>query len=214
MSGIGQSATKSNKQYLVYKLTNTINGKAYIGITSRDESFRWSEHKVRAKQGLRGSRLYDAIRKYGPDAFSREVIATASTEDESRELERRYIQEFDTYENGYNSNLGGYGFLHFPEHIRIKIGQAQKGKIIPPETRKKMSLAKLGDSKCAKQFGEHTQKGDLNPRSRSFRFRFPDGSEQVIKGLRAFCRNNGLHQAHITTRGHSKGYVLLERLND
>lgn len=214
MSGIGQSATKSNKTFLVYKLTNTINGKSYIGISSRHESFRWSEHKVRARQGVRNSRLYDAIRKYGPDAFSREVIARASTEDELRELERRYIREFDTYEAGYNSNLGGYGHLHFPEHIKIKIGLAQKGKVNSPETRKKMSLAKLGDSRCAKQFGEHTQKGDLNPRSRSFRFRFPDGSEQVIKGLRAFCRENSLHLAHVNARGHSKGFVLLERLND
>lgn len=213
MSGIGQSATKSNK-FLVYKLTNTTNGKVYIGITSRDEPARWSEHKVRAKQGLRNSRLYDAIRKYGPDAFKREVIASASTEDELRELERRYIQEFDTYNKGYNSNLGGHGFLHVPEHIRIKIGLAQKGKVVSPEGRKRMSLAKLGDSKCAKHFGEHTQKGNLNPRARSFRFRFPDGSEHVITGMRAFCRDRGLHIPHISTRGHSKGYVLLERLND
>lgn len=214
MSGIGQSATKSNKKFVVYKLTNTINGKAYIGITSRYESDRWSEHKVRARQGVRNSRLYDAIRKYGPDAFNREVIAKASTEDELRELERRYIQEFNTYEAGYNSNLGGYGHLHFPEHIRIKIGLAQKGKHIPPETRKKMSLAKLGDSKCAIHFGEHTQKGNLNPRSKSFRIGMPDGSEQVVKGLRAFCRDNGITTAKLYIRGKTKGFVLLERLND
>lgn len=213
MSGIGQSATKSNK-YLVYKLTNTTNGKAYIGITSRDESFRWSEHKVRAKQGVRNSRLYDAIRKYGPDAFNREVIAEASTEEELRDLERRYIQEFNTYEAGYNSNLGGHGHLHFPEHIRIKIGLAQKGKVISLEARKKMSLAKLGDSKCAKQFGEHTQKGNLNPKSKSYRVQFPDGIEHVIKGLRAFCRDRGLNFPHLHARGRTKGYVLLGRLND
>ncbi len=214
MSGIGQSAPKSNKQFLVYKLTNTINGKVYIGITARSEPERWSEHKKRAKEGVRNSRLYAAIRKYGPDAFSREVIATASTEEELRELERRYIQEFNTYEAGYNSNLGGYGFLEFPEHIRIKIGQAQKGKFIPPETRKKMSLAKLGDSRCAIHFGEHTQKGGLNPRSKSFRIQLPDGSEQVVKGLRAFCRENKLVQCHLYSRGHTKGFRLLERLND
>lgn len=214
MSGIGQSAAKSNKTFVVYKLTNTINGKAYIGITSRYESDRWSEHKKRAQEGVRNSRLYAAIRKYGPDAFKREVIAKASTEEELRELERRYIQEFNTYEAGYNSNLGGYGHLHFPEHIRIKIGLAQKGKYIPPETRKKMSEAKLGDSACATNFGEHTQKGELNPRSRSFRIQLPDGSQQVVKGLRAFCRENKLVQCHLYSRGHTKGFHLLERFND
>lgn len=214
MSGIGQSATKSNKKFVVYKLTNKINGKAYIGITSRYESDRWAEHKKRAKEGVRNSRLYAAIRKYGPDAFSREVIATASSEDELRELERRYIQEFNTYEAGYNSNLGGHGFLEFPEHIRIKIGQAQKGKVISPETRKRMSAAKIGDSRCADHFGNHTQKGDLNPRSRSFRIQLPDGSEHVVKGLRAFCREHKLVQCHLYSRGHTKGFRLLERLND
>lgn len=214
MLGIGQSAAKSNKQFLVYKLTNTINGKAYIGITARSEPERWSEHKVRAKQGVRNSRLYDAIRKYGPDAFNREVIATASTEDELRELEKRYIQEFNTYDAGYNSNIGGHGFLEFPEHIRIKIGKAQKGKIISPESRKKMSAAKLGDSRCAIHFGEHTQKGGLNPRSKSFRIQLPDGSEQVVRGLRAFCREKEIYLSHMYIRGKSKGFVLLERLND
>lgn len=214
MPGIGQSATKSNNEFIVYKITNIANGKSYIGISSRKEAARWSEHKKRAQEGGRNSRLYDAIRKYGSESFQREVIATASTEEEVRALETRFIHEFDTYQNGYNSNLGGFGFLIFPDHIKVKISLAQKGKHIPPETRRRMSNAKLGDSRCAIHFGEHTQKGSLNPKSRSFKFRFPDGSEHVIIGLRAFCRLNGLHLSHVNGRGHSKGYVLLERLND
>ena len=210
---IGQSATKSNK-YIVYKLTNSINGKIYIGITCRSVSDRWSEHKKRAREGVRNSRLYAAIRKYGPEAFAREVVVTANSDEEVRNLERRYIQEFNSFNAGYNSNLGGHGLLEIPEHVRIKIGSAQKGKYIPDATRMRMSQAKLGDSRCSLNFGDHTKSGHLNPRSKSFRFRFPDGSERVIKGLREFCRKNGLHLAHINARGHSKGYVLLERLND
>lgn len=212
--GIGQSASKSSGTYLIYRLTNTVNGKAYVGITGRTLGIRWSEHVERARQGLRNSRIYDAIRKYGPDAFVREVIAVAETEDGARALEIEHIAKNDSYESGYNSNLGGEGFLVFPEHIRRKISEAQKGKIISAECRRKMSEAKIGRSECAEHFGDHTKKGAENPRARSFRFRLPDGSERVIQGLRAFCRDNGLHLAHVNARGHSKGYVLLERFND
>ena len=212
--GIGQSAAKSSTNYLVYKLTNTVNGKAYIGITSRSLSKRWLEHVERARQGLRDSRIYAAIRKYGKDAFIREVIAVTDSEDEVRRLEVEHIALNDTYENGYNSNLGGYGFLHFPEHIRLKIGAAQKGKIISAECRVKMSEAKRGKSECANQLGDHTKKGADNPRAKSFKVRFPDGSEHVISGLRAFCREHALSMRHLKGRGQTKGYSLLERFND
>ena len=200
--------------FIVYKLTNSINGKSYIGISSRKLDARWSEHLERHRQGKRpDNRLYAALAKYGPKAFRREVIARASTEEEVRRLETHYILKFDTYRKGYNCNLGGHGFLKFPEHIRIKIGLAQKGKIISAETRAKMSKAKLGDPRCATHFGEHTQKGAANPRSREFLIRFPDGTERRIKGLRAFCREHKLHLAHMNARGKSKGYALLKRFN-
>lgn len=212
--GIGQSASKSSTKYLVYRLTNTVNGKAYIGITSRTLNARWSEHVERARQGLRGSRIYDALRKYGKDAFVREVLAEAESEEAVRLLEREHIIANDTYESGYNSNLGGEGFLKFPDHIRLKISMAQKGKIISAECRKKMSEAKLGRPECAEHFGDHTKKGSGNPRAKSFRVRFPDGSEHTVCGLRAFCRDNGLSMRHLKGRAQTKGYALLERFND
>lgn len=211
--GIGKSATKSSS-FIVYKLTNTVNGKSYIGISNRAVNVRWFEHTGRAREGQRKSRLYDAIRKYGPEAFTREVIATSDSEDGVRELEKVFIQKFDTYENGYNSNLGGHGFLHFPEHIKRKIGDAQKGKYIPPETRAKMAAAKRGRKEFANHFGAYVGKGADSPLSRRFRLLTPAGEEIVVTGLRKFCRDNGLHDAHLKARGHSKGYKLLERLND
>ena len=200
--------------FVVYKITNLTNGKAYIGISSRPASVRWSEHKVRTRQGVRNSRLYSAIRKYGPEAFSVETLTTTASETEVRELETQYIKQFDTYENGYNSNLGGHGFLVFPDEIRKKIGLAQVGKVISVETRQKMSKAKRGKKECADHLGQHTSKGSANPRSKSYLMRFPDGSEQVITGMREFCRLNGLAQDKFFTRGKTKGFVLLRTLND
>lgn len=201
--------------FSVYKITNKINGKSYIGISSREPIMRWSEHLVRYRQGRRGgNRLYDALSKYGPNAFSLETVATASTELEIRKLETFYITKFDTYHNGYNCNLGGVGFLKFPKHIVRKISEAQKGKIISAETKAKMSLAKLGDKRCAEHFGEHLSKGGNNPRARWFLIRFPDGTEHKICGLREFCRLHEIAHSKLSAKGRTKGYMLLKRLND
>ncbi len=197
----------------VYKVTNTENGKSYIGITSRSTEERWKEHLSRAKNGLRNSRIYAAIRKYGVEKFEVTTIDQVDCEDSVRELEKKYIQKFDSYKNGYNCNFGGHGFLTFPDDIRKKISEAQKGKVISKETKKKMSVAKLGDSRCAEHFGEHTKKGVENPKSKYFLVSGPNGIE-VGKGFRAFCRENNLIQSHLYTRGHSKGFKLLGTFND
>lgn len=199
----------------VYKAFNTESGKSYIGITSRDVNVRWSEHLSRARCEQRQSRLYDAIRKYGADKFEVTVIDSSDNEDEIRSLETQYIEKFDTYENGYNCNLGGCGHLVIPDDLRKKIGEAQIGKIISEETRLKMSLAKRGDSRCAEHFGDYTKKGRNNPKSSFFLIR-KDGEDTVIvgRGLRAFCRENDLCVAHLYCRGRTKGFNLLGTFND
>lgn len=200
--------------YLVYRIKNKANGKSYIGITARSIKDRFEEHLSRARCGQRNSRLYDAIRKYGPNGFTVEKIAEALSEKDTRKLETVYINNFDSYNNGYNCNLGGCGWLEIPQKIKKKISEAQIGKVISSETRENMSLAKLGDKRCAKHFGDYIQKGAKNPKAESFLIQHPDGHTEIVKGLRAFCRKHKIHQCGMTTRGKSKGFVLLERFND
>jgi group I intron endonuclease len=172
--------------YSVYEITNKINGKKYIGITSRSVKERFEEHLSRARCDARNSRLYMAMRKYGYENFTVKLLIQTSGENEVRELEAEFIVNNDSYENGYNCNLGGHGNLKVPYEIREKISKAQKGKIISEESRKKMSQAKLGDKSCAKHFGRYTKKGADNPKSKYFNIQFPDGHTETIKGLRAF----------------------------
>jgi len=200
--------------YTVYKAHNRNNGKSYIGITSRNESARWKEHLSRARCGERNNRLYAAIRKHGVNAFSLEVIAKVQTEDEVREAEWFYIGKHDSYRNGYNCNLGGAGFLEFPEAIRLKIGTAQKGKIISESTRLKMSAAKREDSSCAANFGLHVNKGESNPKAKRYLIRYPDKTEHIVEGLRAFCRRIGVSYAKFTSKGGTYGYRILRTFND
>lgn len=196
---------------LVYKLTCAVSGKAYVGITARSLDTRWLEHCQRARHGTRKfSKLYQAMAKHGLDAFFREVIATADNEDEARTMECAYIRQFDTFASGYNANEGGHGWLVVPESVRRKSGEAQRGKVMSAESRSRMSAAKKADSR-PQNFGDHTKKGDVNPRAIWFAMSCPDGVLRIGGGLRAFIRDNNLHSSHLNQRGHSKGFHLLDR---
>jgi len=87
----------------IYKITNLINQKSYIG-QSVDIKRRWRDHRKAIQTGE--NCLYKAIRKYGIENFSFEIIKEC-TPDELNDLERYYINLYDTYYNGYNSTLGG-----------------------------------------------------------------------------------------------------------
>lgn len=191
--------------YTVYRLTNTITGLSYIGLTTVGLHGRWLSHLNRVREGKRKSRIYRALTDYGPPAFEREQLAQTLSKVEGERLEAFYIKKFDTYLNGYNSNWGGSGFAEFPDEIKRKISAAQKGKIIPPETREKMAAAKRGDKSLALRFGD---------RRKHYLIRFPDGSEHVIFGLKDFCKVHKLTQCKLSANGRTKGYVILRRLID
>lgn len=95
--------------YKLYQITNTVNGKSYIGITKLSVEERWNIHKSHAKKPK--SPLYHAIAKYGYQAFTVKLLE----ENEDRKyislLEEPTIQRLQTHvtQNGYNVAKGGYG---------------------------------------------------------------------------------------------------------
>lgn len=92
----------------IYKITNIINNKSYIGQSKNIET-RWRRHKFEAKNA-KGScydyPLYRAIRKYGIENFSFEILEECLVE-ELNNKEIYYIKKFNTFNNGYNQNEGG-----------------------------------------------------------------------------------------------------------
>lgn len=88
----------------IYKITNTTNGKCYIG-QSRDIEARWAKHLSAYKSSPEWE-LYRAFKKYGIGAFSFEVIEECTIE-ELNEREIYWIAHFDSFNNGYNMALGG-----------------------------------------------------------------------------------------------------------
>ena len=98
--------------YLIYKHTNKINGKSYIGLTQFSlTNLRWQNGKGYAKQTQPCFR--DAIKKYGWDNFSHEILESEiKTKAEANEREQYWIAYYHTYVkdplcNGYNLTKGG-----------------------------------------------------------------------------------------------------------
>lgn len=93
----------------VYKITNTINNKCYIGIT-RNIKKRWYSHKLRGRNRNDNHPLYNAMSKYGIDNFKFEILEeNIETIDEIVTKERYYIKYYHSHvsENGYNITYGG-----------------------------------------------------------------------------------------------------------
>ena len=91
----------------VYKITNMITGKAYIGKTMFSVERRWKEHcKDRLRPRCEKRPLYDAMNKYGVENFTVETLEECSSE-EAADREMHWIQHFNTFKDGYNATLGG-----------------------------------------------------------------------------------------------------------
>lgn len=103
----------------VYCIENKVNGKKYIGITTRTMNKRFEEHKKA------NSYIGKAIRKYGVSNFSISELDIAKTHEELCQLEVFYIEKFKTFENGYNLTIGGDGVVK-DIYIDVVLNNRQK----------------------------------------------------------------------------------------
>lgn len=104
---------------IIYKITNQINGKVYIGQTINTLEHRKQQHLKCAKYG-NSRHLYNAMRKYGVENFKFEQIDTANSLDDLNYLETYYIVKYDSVRSGYNMSYGGDNNIMFEEKSRQK----------------------------------------------------------------------------------------------
>ena len=164
----------------IYLIRNTVNGKSYIGQTRQDaEKTRIRDHLT---GNSKGSQLVKrAVKKYGRDAFTYEILHDGIIPEFLDTLESEAIEKFNTVSpHGYNLTTGGEGCSRC-EETRRKIAEANtgenhpnygkppwnKGKKTSDETRRKQSDAKKG--KKRPPFSDETrrkmseaQKGEKN----------------------------------------------------
>lgn len=91
-------------KYNIYKHTNLINNKSYIGITSQKCQNRWG---INGKGYELQPKFYNAIQKYGWDNFQHDILYTDLNKETALKIESELIKEYNTIENGYN--ISPYG---------------------------------------------------------------------------------------------------------
>lgn len=131
---------------IVYVITNTLNGRQYIGATRKRLSQRWSGHLMQAKKG-KESELHVDMRRYGFAVFSIEPIATPLCEAFLYDLEMAVIRDRGTRTPaGYSQTDGGAGVKGrvVKDEARADISAARRGKPLSAEHRAKLSATKTG----------------------------------------------------------------------
>lgn len=96
---------------IIYKITNLVNGKLYIGQTSKTLDLRFRQHQVAAFTLNLKYPLYRAMRKYGIENFKIELVEEVVTE-QINEREQFYIKQYESFAplgKGYNATRGGEG---------------------------------------------------------------------------------------------------------
>lgn len=161
--------------YYVYKISNNINSKVYIGVSKHPEK-RFKQH-IQASNRKTSSKLYRAIRKYGKNNFSLNTIKTFANLHSAFEYEKELIILEDSIENGYNITSGGEG----------------KCSPIKDETKLKISNSlKTYHKLHPERFGEEHKRRIQKANSKCFTIIQPNGDKIRINNLSEYCRINEL----------------------
>ncbi len=92
--------------YSIYKITNTINNKIYIGFSKNPEN-RFKQHKKQCKGSK--SKLSRALLKYGKENFNITIIYQSKDRKHCLKIEKDFIEEYNSIKEGYNISIGGEG---------------------------------------------------------------------------------------------------------
>lgn len=127
---------------VIYKITNIVNNKIYIGQTIQTLQKRFKRH-IRSMKKEKYP-LYNSMNIYGIENFKIETICECLVVDLDR-MEIFYIQELSTLAPfGYNLTSGGGGMRNPSAETRLKMRNSHLGKKLSPETCKKLSEVRTG----------------------------------------------------------------------
>ena len=209
---------KENKERygIIYKITNTVNGKCYIGQTTDKRGFNgryyysgkgiervYKYHKsLKEHNSNYNNHLLNSIEKYGFEAFTvDEEFDIAYSKKELDALEKKYIKEFDCINNGYNNTDGGSNGKRSEEACK-KMSEKAKERWEDPEERRKISESLKGKN-C----------GENNPNyGKGYKI---SGENNPMYGVHRYGENNPMYGKHRTEEEKRKmSKKAKERWND
>jgi len=171
---------------IVYLLKNTITNEVYVGATKESLKGRWTEHCYYAKRGIRQTAIYKAIRQYGKEAFTKEILAHVPSQKDLEEMEQVWIFLLNSFvPNGYNQTYGGRG---------------TRGCLPGEETRKKLSAARRGKSHKGVPWTSKKRRKALAERSRGNKFALgyqhtPEAKQKISAESRSRVRSKHTPEA-------------------
>ena len=162
----------------IYKIENIVNNKCYVGWTSKTVESRWNEHKCDALKIRDNRKFYNAIRKYGIEIWDVTILCEVENNEIAKKKEIEFIELYDSYNNGYNSTLGGDGNngIIMSNESNLKRSKKLKGikkpdgfnigRVHSNETKNKISQSHIGKNKpWVKWSDEQIRKRGLTRRS-------------------------------------------------
>jgi len=108
----------------IYKITNQINNKIYVGATTRYPTERFKEHCRDAKR-FTDRPLYKAINKYGKENFDISILEECS-DDKLEQREKYWIEKLRSFKYGYNATTGGSGKAYVDYDLIIALWNDNK----------------------------------------------------------------------------------------
>ena len=129
----------------IYKITNLINNKIYIGQSIHIEK-RWEDHKYYSSK--QHTAIQSAFKKYGISNFSFEIIEECP-KDKLDEREIYWIEFYDSYNNGYNLTKGGMSKIKLDYELIVSTYQ-ELGSI--HATHKKLGITRDSVRKALEYF--------------------------------------------------------------
>ncbi len=166
----------------IYKITNTLNGKAYVG-QSVDIKRRWGSYKNTQKDAAHELMIDRAIKKYGINNFTFGILEQC-TKQELNDREEFWIKELNTFsKNGYNLNTGG-----------------RKPTEISEETRKRQSKAHLGKKRTAQAIEKQKQSFRLVLENTDIKQRMSVSQKKRIRRTESYEKCSETWKKKIITR--------------
>jgi len=221
---------------IIYKVTNKINGKIYIGSTSLTFNRRKYYHFYDAFKKNSQKYFHRALRKYGKENFNWKILKEVNVKKEMLELEHKYIKKFNSYKKGYNLTLGfdnttlGYKFT---EEQKKYLSEKNKGHNNPNYGNKWTKKQKMEASKRQKENHKHLigkncpskrlevrkklsegKLGNKNPKSHKWLITYPNGKKIILYGgIKRFLKENNLTYMKITPmlkgkKDNYKGWII------
>jgi len=132
----------------IYLIRHKETGRSYVGQTTRSPKTRFRAHQTAAEseKWRHKQAISRAIHKHGWDSFDKEVLQECQSLEELNKAEIEWIEKLGTLSpNGYNLTTGGKNRGKASAETIEKMRAAQRGRRHSLESRKKLSLQKIGN---------------------------------------------------------------------